>query len=351
MEMIVIGGTAQSADGGTSPIQRTGQEGGAAYHPDTNAWRRLSPTPLLGARIGFVAVWTGSELLVWGGTTLDGSFFDTGVAYTPARDTWRPLADAPFGGRTGAVAVWTGREVLVWGGRDRRGWQPDGARYDAVADRWVRLTAVDAPTASVASAVWTGSEMIVWSGLGSGQDSARFDPEINRWTTIPMPSGITRNRDDAPDLIAWTGSELLVLRGQVGRPDRPMEGYRVDVSTGELTAMSADGAPTARSRTAAVWTGAEWVGWGGSPPTAPFGFSGWLGDGGRYDPVQDVWSALPAEGAPSPRFGHSAVWTGQEVLFWGGTRPAGQTIIDGIGPGRFRTPVGTLNEGARYHPG
>jgi hypothetical protein len=40
-------------------------------------------------------------------------------------------------------------------------------------------------------------------------------------------------------------------------------------------------------------------------------------DGATYDPGADTWSSLPA----SPllrRSGHSAVWTGTDVLIWGG---------------------------------
>jgi hypothetical protein len=59
-----------------------------------------------------------------------------------------------------AGAVWTGVEVLIWGG----GTEP-GARYSPVDDRWVALPALNAPAArSQAAIVWTGTEMIVWGG-------------------------------------------------------------------------------------------------------------------------------------------------------------------------------------------
>jgi hypothetical protein len=50
--------------------------------------------------------------------------------------TWRVTAPAPapIAGRDGAAAVWTGRQLLVWGGRGRSGSQGlhplcDGAAY------------------------------------------------------------------------------------------------------------------------------------------------------------------------------------------------------------------------------
>ena len=44
-----------------------------------------------------------------------------------------------------------------------------------------------------------------------------------------------------------------------------------------------------------------------------------LGDGGHYDPVADEWTPTATVGAPAARGLHSAVWTGQEMIVWGGT--------------------------------
>jgi hypothetical protein len=47
-------------------------------------WRRLAPSPLL-PRSGHVVVWTGREMIVWGGVEKGGAFAD-GAAYDPQRD-------------------------------------------------------------------------------------------------------------------------------------------------------------------------------------------------------------------------------------------------------------------------
>ena len=36
--------------------------------------------------------------------------------YDPAGNSWSALPESPFRGRTGAVAVWTGTEMIIWGG-------------------------------------------------------------------------------------------------------------------------------------------------------------------------------------------------------------------------------------------
>ncbi len=45
---------------------------------------------------------------------------------------------------------------------------------------------------------------------------------------------------------------------------------------------------------------------------------GYLNDGGRYILAANSWTALNPTGAPSPRDYHTAVWTGSEMIVWGG---------------------------------
>ena len=61
----------------------------------------------------------------------------------------------------------------------------------------------------------------------------------------------------------------------------------------------------------AVWTGSEMIVWGGvTPAQQPFERQ----DGARYDPATDTWSPLSLVNAPSPRYYHTAVWTGAEMI-------------------------------------
>jgi N-acetylneuraminic acid mutarotase len=117
-----------------------------------------------------VAVWTGTEMIVWGGGALpnpdllDHTAAD-GAAYDPAADTWRAIRSAP-GPLAGAAVGWTGKEMLVWGGHDSNGYTNTGYRYDVAADSWQTLTTVDAPSPRAgAGAVWTGTGFLVWGGV------------------------------------------------------------------------------------------------------------------------------------------------------------------------------------------
>jgi hypothetical protein len=55
---------------------------------EVQSWRRLAAGPLA-PRVGHSAVWTGSELLIWGGATgedcVDGCPRADGLAYRPGR--------------------------------------------------------------------------------------------------------------------------------------------------------------------------------------------------------------------------------------------------------------------------
>ena len=46
---------------------------------------------------------------------------------------------------------------------------------------------------------------------------------------------------------------------------------------------------------------------------------GGVNTGGRYDPSTDSWTATSTTDAPDARDRHTAVWTGSEMIVWGGT--------------------------------
>ena len=71
------------------------------------------------ARWNHKALWTGSEMIVWGGTDQT-NYLRTGGRYNPRTDTWTPtqVPNATIPGRVNFAAVWTGSEMIVWGGVD-----------------------------------------------------------------------------------------------------------------------------------------------------------------------------------------------------------------------------------------
>jgi N-acetylneuraminic acid mutarotase len=91
---------------------------GGAYNPTTDSWVATTTNSAPSARDSHTAVWTGSEIIVWGGVfCCPGIDFSTGGRYNSGTDSWTAtnIADAPEE-RWGHTAVWTGSEMIVWGG-------------------------------------------------------------------------------------------------------------------------------------------------------------------------------------------------------------------------------------------
>jgi hypothetical protein len=99
-----------------------------------DSWTATSTTNAPGARDLQTAVWTGTEMIVWGGNN-NGTQFNTGGRYNPSTDSWTATstADAP-GVRSFHTAVWTGSEMIVWGGSHSGILWNTGGRYNPSTD-------------------------------------------------------------------------------------------------------------------------------------------------------------------------------------------------------------------------
>ena len=133
-------------------------------------WQAFTePAPALSRRYLQHMVWTGREVLIWGGGSDNSSFLNDGVRYEPASGRWQKMSDqgAPEPRNTGS-AVWTGTEMIVWGGDTTGRRLGDGGRYDPQTDSWKPVSMADAPAPRKShAAVWTGREMIIWGGRSS----------------------------------------------------------------------------------------------------------------------------------------------------------------------------------------
>ena len=106
----------------------------------------------------------------------------------------------------------------------------------------------------------------------------------------------------------------MIIWGGGGGNEDVNTGARYAPASDSWTAMTTAGAPSPRSLPTAVWTGSEMIVWGGAgPPT------GALNSGGRYSPASDTWRPTSqGSGVPDRRTRHTAVWTGNEMIVWGG---------------------------------
>ena len=152
-----------------------------------NTWTPTSLTNAPDARYLHTAVWTGNEMIVWGGS--NGNGLNTGGRYNPSTDSWTATSNtnAPSG-RYGHTAVWTGSEMIVWGGFNGSSYLNTGGRYNPISDSWTATSTTNAPAARQRhTAVWTGTQMIVWGGEGCPigcftNPGGRYNPSTDTWT-------------------------------------------------------------------------------------------------------------------------------------------------------------------------
>ena len=317
-------GTEMIVWGGGDDFNYFALHSGGRLDPTTNtSWTATSLTGAPEARKDHTAIWTGTAMVVWGG--YDGASMSTGARYTPSSDSWAATSTtgAPSPRRYQS-AIWTGTEMIVWGGGVS---QNTGGRYDPASDQWTP-TAVTSPNGvAEPSAVWTGAEMVVWGG-GLTYSSAgwRYLPATNGWVPISS-SGAPAARMGAPAV--WTGTRMLVWGGL---PSSATAGGRYDPAADLWTSMSTTGQPVMRRYHTTVWTGTRMVVWGGYDSN----LGTTLGDGGRYDPQLNVWQTTSNTGAAAARQYHTAVWTGREMIVHGGSDGAGVPLDTG---GRYDPEV------------
>jgi N-acetylneuraminic acid mutarotase len=313
---------------------------GGRYTPATDSWQPTATAGAPGPRFGHSALWTGTEMIVWGGQ-YGSEIVRTGRRYNPITDTWTPTATAGApAARSGHSAVWTGSEMIVWGGSGNPLWMNTGGRYDPATDTWTPTATVGAPRGRDAhTAVWTGSEMIVWGGYSNGSinSGGRYDPDTNSWTPTSRAGEPSPRSSHAA---VWTGTEMIIWGGwqyDPGLPDLFNDGARYDPATDQWSPITLLSAPSRRAAFAYVWTGTELIVWGGSCFAEDPGCG--LGDGqytgGQYDPAADRWIPTTTSGAPGPFEAVRGIWTGTEMIVWGG----------------IQTDNGTpSNHGGRYVP-
>jgi hypothetical protein len=306
-------------------------------------WSELPPAPI-GSRGGVSQVWSGHELLVWGGASgSQGSDLRAdGAAYDPASDSWTPIPRAPISGRSGQAAVWDGRELIVWGGYDRIGRRDraaaGGAAYDPSSGSWRRLPPAPLSARAGAFAVWTGQEVIVLGGApavptstvrGYG-DGAAYDPATDTWTHISAPAAPAGHRLDwvavaqgNGQLYAWSNWSTERHSGNRYTYDSGVDLFEFDERTGRWRLMPRRSDEVAAPDTA-LWTGRQVIVRGSSiacqqcsPPFEP-------DISAELDPATGTWTRL----APDPLGSNAqlSAWTGAALFSWNDGGIFGKTV-------------------------
>ncbi len=308
--------------GGAKPLSSARFNSGGRYDPATNSWSSTSLVGAPPARSGHTAVWTGTRMVVWGGN--DGSadpYLIGGGRYDPATDSWLAtnVSSTPAG-RESHTAVWTGTEMILWGGYDSFTYLNTGGRYNPATDTWSPTSTTNALRRQGHTSVWTGSRMLIWGGITYGSPAvtpgASYNPATDQWQALPTTNAPASR--EGPTGV-WTGTQMIVWGGGSNGSNT---GGRYTPATASWTPTAVPASPSGRSRHTAVWTGNRLIVWGGWGPVE-------LDTGGAYDPATDSWTATSTVLAPTPRVAHTAVWTGNEMIVWGGDHNGSVTDTGG----------------------
>lgn len=304
---------------------------GGKYDPISDVWLPISNVGAPSSRVGATMVWTGTEMIVWGGTVNFATGLNTGGKYNPVTDTWTSMSvtNAPVG-RFFHTATWSGSDMIVWGGATNFVTQQiqltnTGGRYNPVSDSWISTSQANVPQATCYhSAIWTGSLMIVHGGIGNGAYKS-YNPNTNSWANLP---NVTDPRHSHTAI--WTGSKMIVWGGVTSNTN-PTSGSNTgkvfDPVAGTWTVCSTINAPTIRYGHSAVFSGTEMIVWGGVSDDV------YTQTGGRYNTTTNSWVATTLTNAPIARAGHIAAWCNNVMCIYGGSEG------NGFAPG-----------GGRYNP-
>jgi hypothetical protein len=334
----------------------------APHRADGPVWKAIARAPIPG-RIDAGVVWTGEEMIVWGGVTRGATIeaASDGAAYDPAAGTWRSIASSPHGvlGGGGSASAWTGKRAVFWAGNSPDG-PARGAVYNPATDRWVTLPRGPLGPREGYVSVWTGTELIVIGGTSgdtvASPVAAALSPRTRTWRRLP---GLNDLHALIPSGAVWSGSRVFLAGTQYLCPEpssgctdtRPIfvsydpstdQANEIDLSLAPVTSVAPIGWTGSGVLTAGTsstdllvfdpvdesWASAS------AAPCAPeasmYRQTAWLGDRyvatcGRealqvYDATSDAWEVVEAGLSPLNTRADSAIaWTGKKLVVWSGT--------------------------------
>ena len=305
-------------------------------------WTVIAPSPIE-ARSQPAAVWTGSQMLVWGGVSgQQQDLHGDGAAYDAVHDFWQRLPDSPLSPRSGMAAVWTGTRMFVWGGYDRLGGGQshvagDGAMYDPATGRWTRIASSPLSPRAGATAVWAAGRVVVLGGRPAVLtdtdraflDAAAYDPVTDRWTALPalpLPAGQTPANPTAvaagDAVYAWLPWSRVEHHGNTVTGRTGMHMYRLDPGATHWTEITQPEDHAADVVNDPQWTGRELLLPAAGTYRGPFSGPPPSGlRGRRYDPATGQWTLLPH--GPVDDLNASSVWTGAALLSYASSTYAG----------------------------
>lgn len=249
--------------------------------------------------------------------------------------SWKNLPSAPSSfHKVNSDTLWIGTELMVWNEDNQV------AYYSPDLELW----RMEEPRNSIhdftyelrlggnGGKAWSANRLALFSCNflpETGEHAMAgvvYHPETKLWSPI---SKIGAPPTCGTDLVGPMNHSVLYF-GASNRLEEFSEGAVYFPEKNTWKPVHKLGRPSPRYGHSGIWTGKLAIFWGGFDNHDKS-----LQTGAIYDSEKDQWIPIPLTGAPSPRGNHIAVWTGKEMLIYGG---------------RDKSKGEILNSGAAFNP-
>lgn len=299
----------------------------------------LYPGPLE-QRLSADLIWTGEEMIVWGGRkTRDGlNTLVDGAAFDPVTGGWSLLPRFPIDGPQATRAVWGEGEMIVV--------SPDGTfGYDPDSDSWREIGLGVVPSEWSDRMIYIDGKVYVWARVSL---ISELNVATGQWRTVDAPTESGPYVDPWSGVLRGIGDRLIAVTRRASNCtgkrfwqflDNGWEEFQdVSLATGESADCSFPNQAAAVAGSLVIWAeeshpsaaysfeSGEWrdipsIPLGGSEgPSGPvpmdsdhFMVPQW-GEAAVFDATTETWTqvTLPGTGTDA-----EIIWTGTEFLAWG----------------------------------
>lgn len=268
-------------------------------------WQPLATDSQEEARMGASMVTDGSKLIVFGGLSVD-QVSSSGAIYDLSQQKWTAMNTSNSKGRYLHSAVLYDKKMLVWGGFMLNGdgstyWQNTGSIYDLSQDRWMpiepasqKIIEFHVDVDPVQTLTLAGNKAFIWGGIDDRDNTIGYIYDFGSGTLK------TVNTNNAPRRLA--AHSAVYVNGETAFEDPDHPGNK----------LAGEGV--------IIWGGVMGAGAGDRNP---------VGEGSYYHFATKSWHRIQDSGAPTPRSGHKAIWTGSEMFVYSGS-PTGRNKRDSL---------------------
>src|SRR5438045_335126 len=229
--------------------------GGGRYKRSTDSWTASSSTNAPSARYYHTAVWTGSQMIVWGGS--NGSSLNTGGRYNPSTDSWTATSTIYVpDARYYHTAAWTGSEMIVWGGAGGSSYLNPGGRYCAATPTpppgTIQVTVQTTPAGlafNVDGTDYSAAQTFSWAP-GSSHTIATTTPQsggtdvryyFSSWSDAGLISHSVAPTKNTTYTAKFGTQYYLTMSAGTGGHVSPGSGWKTSGSTVSISATASTG--------------------------------------------------------------------------------------------------------------